>query len=98
MDFKRYLGTGRMRDKEKKMNYKTLQFKADYSDANIIALREGDKIQKEDFLELGRDNFVSIDEGSPYIGKTVQEVHTEIGMWVNSRTGSAFKRRILRLQ
>ena len=80
------------------MNYKALQFKADCSDANLVTLREEDEIQKEDFLEWGRDNFVSIDEGSPYIGKTVQAVHAEIGMWLNSSTGSTFKRRILRLQ
>lgn len=80
------------------MNYKALQFKADCSDAGIVTLREEDKVQKEDFLEWGRDNFVSIDEGSPYIGRTVRKIHDEIGMWLISSTGSQFKRRILRMQ
>jgi len=80
------------------MTYQELQKKADFSDSDLMILKESEKVQKGDFLEWSRDSFTSIDEGSPYIGKAVFDVHDETGMWLRSGAGSVFKKRIMRIK
>ena len=80
------------------MKYQNLQMKAEFSGGNLVVLREEDKIRKGDYIEWLYNELTSIDEESPYIGKTINDILQEVGRWTTSGSGASFKRKIVRIQ